>query len=341
MTDQEDASTNLLKVKVSQIEDSTILLRKVDKTHVKYKELRDSIARDGVIEPLIVRPRFLPDGVTPKIIGDSQVFEIVDGKNRLEGCRDTATKEVNVVVKNLSDDEVERIQVVTNSHYIETAPADYAKRLRLFMSKKKTITFPEIAAMVNKSEDWVRDTLALNRLPADLSALVDAGTIPVAAGYALAKLKTGKGDEADHAEMQKFIDLAKTEKVELVVDQIKKRGRELKIAQQKGQVAPENRVFEPKAHFRKREEVTAETESPTAIPALLTSRGLAFNPEQHKATLDWVLNLDPATQAEMKARFQLKMSALAEAKKKSEQERKDRAAQKATQPKKTPTATFV
>lgn len=94
--------------KTSLVEFINIDLLDEFKTHIfsrlpdnKFLELKESIKRNGVLSPIIVRKK------------DSR-YEIISGHNRVNCCRELELKEVPCIVKDYSDDVAELVMIETN-----------------------------------------------------------------------------------------------------------------------------------------------------------------------------------------------------------------------------------
>ncbi len=73
--------------------------RRIDKT--KISQLADSIRRDGIINPLLVR----------RVDGG---LELVAGERRLEAAKEAGLKQVPVMIRDLSDEKAAELALVGN-----------------------------------------------------------------------------------------------------------------------------------------------------------------------------------------------------------------------------------
>lgn len=108
---EEIASTSAVKLKIMDIEPNRDQPRKIFDEDA-LAELADSIAKHGVIQPLLVRP--MPDGS----------YQLVAGERRWRASRMAGLTEVPVVIKELSDDEAMALAL------IETSSARISTRLK-------------------------------------------------------------------------------------------------------------------------------------------------------------------------------------------------------------------
>lgn len=170
----------------------------------KLEVLRESIQKNGIIEPLIVRP-FGSDFHRPDLIGDSGRYQIISGHNRRRAGRLVGYTEFPCIVRELSDDEATLQMVETNlRRRDDLLPSEKAKAYRLRMEvlthqgERTDLTGghdvpksrDEIGAAVSISGRQVQNYIRLAYLIAPLLDLVDSGKLIMNAGIALAFLST-------------------------------------------------------------------------------------------------------------------------------------------------------
>jgi ParB family chromosome partitioning protein len=171
------------ELKIREIQKPRLALRPVRRQAAEYVELVNSIRKDGVLQPILVRPK--DDG-----------YELVDGWHRLEAGKEAGLSMIPVVIKEMSDREVLVTQVKCNSIRPVTNRFEYAKRLKLLMEEGYTLN--QLSVLIDKSPEWIRDQLQLNRLDESLRSYMTNNEIPMKSALALSNLP---------AELQhKFID---------------------------------------------------------------------------------------------------------------------------------------
>lgn len=164
-------------------------------------DLATSIAKHGVLQPLVVRP--LPDGT----------YQLVAGERRLRASRMAGLSEVPVVVRELSEQETAEIALIENLQRQDLNPIEEADGYRTLM-EHYGLTQEEVAKAVGKSRPAVANALRLLQLPTDLSALVKNGSL--SAGHARALLAFDTKEEqqaAAKAAMQKELSVRALEKM--------------------------------------------------------------------------------------------------------------------------------
>ena len=201
---EEIASTSAVKLKIMDIEPRKIF------DEDALAELADSIAKHGVIQPLLVRP--MPDGS----------YQLVAGERRWRASRMAGLTEVPVVIKELSDDEAMALALIENLQREDLNAIEEAQGIKALMDTL-SLTQDEAAERVGKSRPAVANALRLLKLPDSVIALVSDGKL--SPGHARALL--GFKDEQDIIETADLI-IEKGLTVRDVEKLVKKRNKEPK-----------------------------------------------------------------------------------------------------------------
>ena len=137
------------------------------------RELADSIAVHGVLQPLVVRP--LSGGI----------YQIVAGERRWRASRMAGLSEIPVVIKELSDSETLEIAIIENLQREDLNPVELAQGYQS-LADDYGLTQEQIATKVGKSRSAVANTIRLLNLPKQIQTLVAEGKI--SSGHARALL---------------------------------------------------------------------------------------------------------------------------------------------------------
>ena len=137
------------------------------------RELSDSIARHGVLQPLLVRP--LTDGS----------YQLVAGERRWRASRMAGLSEVPVVIREMTDQESATLALIENLQREDLNPMEEATGYRSLMDTYG-LTQEETAKVVGKSRPAVTNALRLLQLPESVTDLVADGQL--SAGHARALL---------------------------------------------------------------------------------------------------------------------------------------------------------
>jgi ParB family chromosome partitioning protein len=162
-------------IPLDQIVEPWVVLRVVDRESVEYLELRDSIAHQGLLNSICVRP-------SPRTPGK---MEVVDGLYRRAACCELRRPAMPCIVKhNLTDEDVLAIQIQANALRPETTVIEYARQIRRIMDaimarQGRDATLADVSNLVHKTPEWVRQQLDLLSLRADIQKAVERGEIPL------------------------------------------------------------------------------------------------------------------------------------------------------------------
>ena len=141
-------------------------------------ELSESIKQYGVLQPLLVSDK-------------KDYFEIIAGERRWRAAKMAGLKEVPVVVKEFTDQEIVEISLIENIQREDLNPIEEAMAYKRLMEEFH-LKQDEIADRVAKSRTAVTNSMRLLKLTAKVQEMVIADMI--SAGHARALL--GISDEA-------------------------------------------------------------------------------------------------------------------------------------------------
>lgn len=259
-----------MNIDINKLQRGTIQLRVVLKNTLEYAMLKDSISDLGILTPLLVRPK-------------EDYYEVVDGAHRYEVCTDLGITTIPCHVKEMSDEDVLRAQVVTHASRIETKPAEYARRLWKIINIDHSLTLNELATHLRWHPDRLKRILRLVNLSPRASRDLTRGDLHVTIAIELARLPLNKQDDL----LDVVGDMTLRDSMELVRQEVRSfrdGGRGVMPIQRGTQLRP-------------LKEVENEHLKPTVAASILSSLGARSPLEGWKACLLWVLKLDPASLA--------------------------------------------
>lgn len=167
-----EESGGAVKIKISEIEPNRSQPRKTFE-EASLGELADSIAKHGLLQPLLVRP--LPLGG----------YEIVAGERRYRASRMAGLTEVPVIIRELSEAETMELALIENLQREDLTPLEEARGYAVLMDEHG-FTQEEVAQSVGKSRPAVANALRLLKLPPAIAAYVNEDKL--SAGHARALL---------------------------------------------------------------------------------------------------------------------------------------------------------
>lgn len=133
------------------------------------RELADSIAQHGVLQPLLVRP-LLSGG-----------YQIVAGERRWRASRMAGLATVPALIRELTDSEVMQIALIENLQREDLKPLEEAQGYQALM-EEFGFTQDEISKSVGKSRPTVTNALRLLNLPEAVRGMLARGDL--SAGHA-------------------------------------------------------------------------------------------------------------------------------------------------------------
>lgn len=137
-------------------------------------ELMLSIERDGIIQPIIVRKT-----------ADKQ-FQIIAGERRWRAASGVGLKEVPVIVRSASDEQVLELAIVENIQREDLNPIELALAFHR-MASELGLSHEEIGQKTGKERTTVTNAVRLLNLPEDLQRMVASRKL--SSGHARALLK--------------------------------------------------------------------------------------------------------------------------------------------------------
>ena len=150
-------------------------------------ELARSIKREGLINPITVRPA-----------GDK--FEVVAGHRRFRACMIAGEVKIQCMVKELTDEQVFEIRAHENLFREDVDPVDEAIYISKLIGEDDS-KIKEVAERLNRSVQWVEDRLGIMFYPDYLVAAIKEKKISLGVAKWLGRIE-------DEVYRKMFIDRA-------------------------------------------------------------------------------------------------------------------------------------
>lgn len=138
----------------------------------ELSELADSIRQNGILQPLLVRKK-------------GAAYEIVAGERRYQAAKQAGLKEIPVVIREISDEEVFKLALIENLQRSNLSPIEEARGYQELI-KKDGLTQEQLSKIISKSRSAITNTLRLLDLPDEIQEYMVLGTL--SAGHARAIL---------------------------------------------------------------------------------------------------------------------------------------------------------
>ncbi len=144
-------------------------------------ELADSIRANGILQPILVRPR------------TQGGYEIVAGERRYRAALRAGLKNVPVIVKNLTDEETLALALIENLIREDIGPLETARAFKRLMDDFGW-TQEEMGSRVGKSRPAIANSLRLLELPEPILVSLEKGELSEGHARALLGDRKSRGD---------------------------------------------------------------------------------------------------------------------------------------------------
>lgn len=155
------------------------------RTNFKREELEElsaSIQKDGLLQPILVRP--LEDGT----------YQIIAGERRWQASRLAGLRQVPIRVKEASDDKALELALIENIQRSDLNPIEEAYGYRRMM-ERLNMTQAEVAQAMSKGRSTVANALRLLELPEEAQQLLFEEKITAGHARAILSIPTKEGRE--------------------------------------------------------------------------------------------------------------------------------------------------
>ena len=133
---------------------------------LKLEELTNSIKKNGIIQPIAVRPNKSEAGK----------YEIVAGERRWLAAQKAGLNDIPVTVLDLSDVESLEVAIVENIQRDDLNPIEEARGYKR-LSQEFNYDHEHISKLMSKSRSHVSNTLRLLTLPKDIISMLEEGSL--------------------------------------------------------------------------------------------------------------------------------------------------------------------
>lgn len=165
----------------------------------KLRELAESIAVQGVIQPIVVRP-----------VEDH--YEIVAGERRWRAAQQAGLDEMPVVIREVDDQAAMAMALIENIQRDDLNPLEEAEALQRLLNEF-ALTHQQIAQAVGKSRTTVTNLLRLIELEVDVKELLEQGKLEMGHARAILGLKGGQQSDAAAKVVRSGLSVRETEKL--------------------------------------------------------------------------------------------------------------------------------
>ena len=160
-----DFSSTPIKASISNLNRNTYQPR-INFDEAKLDELASSIKKNGIIQPIAVRPSKDKDNT----------YDIIAGERRWLAAQKAGLHEVPIIILDLDDNEALEVAIVEN---IQREDLNIIEEAKGFERLHKEFGYDQdkIAQMMSKSRSHISNTLRLLTLPKDIIAMLQDGEL--------------------------------------------------------------------------------------------------------------------------------------------------------------------
>ena len=151
------------------------------------EELADNIKRQGLLQPITVRPVDYRDELTDgEVVSIPSQYEIVCGERRYRAVKLNGDDTIPCIVRDMSDEEAFDAMITENLQRKDVDPIEEAFAFAQLYARGKGVE--EIAGRFGKSARFIRERIKLDALQSDMKQWVSKGLMHIGAAIHIAKL---------------------------------------------------------------------------------------------------------------------------------------------------------
>lgn len=156
----------------------------------KLVELADSIKKNGLIQPIVVRKHGIG-------------YEIIAGERRYQASKRAGLERVPVIVKDVDDAEMYRLALIENIQRDDLNPIEEAKGYKTLIAMNGVKSLGDLSELVSKSRSSISNIIRLLKLPEEVQDMVSDGRLTYATARAILAID---GEERQIALAQKAVE---------------------------------------------------------------------------------------------------------------------------------------
>ena len=176
----DSAGGGVMMLRLSDIEPNPLQARK-EFDQEALRELSESIAMHGIVQPIAVRPK------------NNGFYEIIAGERRWRAARMAGLAEMPCVIKDVDDRIAAEISLIENLQRENLNPVEEAEGYRSLMQTYE-LTQEQAAERVGKSRTAVTNILRILKLPQKVRDMVSDGSLSAGHARTLVPLCDGMPD---------------------------------------------------------------------------------------------------------------------------------------------------
>ncbi|QGR02947.1 ParB/RepB/Spo0J family partition protein [Ehrlichia ruminantium] len=169
-------SNNYITIPINLLNPSTSQPRKIFNKE-SLKELAESIAKHGIIQPIVVRKNPYKTS-----------YEIIAGERRWRASILAKLKSVPVIVKEVTDSQCFELSIIENIQRQDLTPIEEAEAYKKLIDTF-SYTHEDLASILGKSRSYITNMIRILSLPQSVKSMVNDKTISFGHARALVNIE--------------------------------------------------------------------------------------------------------------------------------------------------------
>ena len=199
--------SSLLGDSSKKIDTNKVLIKDINRNKLQprkhfnkesLEELTNSIRKQGVIQPIIVRPSKSPEGK----------YEIIAGERRWLASQNAGLHEVPVVILDVDDVKSLEFAIVENVQRQDLNPIEEARGYQKLVDDF-SYNQEKLSQFIGKSRSYIANSLRLLSLPNEILLMVEQGSL--SAGHARSLINLNNSVEIAKKIIQKKLSVRQSE----------------------------------------------------------------------------------------------------------------------------------
>ena len=224
---QEEFGTDKKYVKITKVEPNRSQPRKLFNED-SLQELAESIRQFGILQPLLVSDK-------------KTYYEIIAGERRWRAAKLAGLKEIPVIIKEYTEQEIVEISLIENIQREDLNPIEEAKAFRRLIDDFGLLQ-DEVADRVSKSRTAITNSMRLLKLDDKVQQMVIDEMI--SAGHARALLALPEGELQEKIAMQIFDEKLSVRETEKIVKNLTNKSKQSPASAKKAVNLSEQALYE-------------------------------------------------------------------------------------------------
>lgn len=179
----------------------------------KIEELADSIEKYGLLQPIVVKE------------DSNGEYMIIAGERRFTACKQLGMKKIPAIIKDVSDEEIDKMAIIENLQREDLSPIEEAKAYKRLI-EKYNLTQVQLSESVGKSRPYITNSIRLLNLCDEVLDMLDKKQI--SSGHGKILLRIDNADEQERLAKKIVRDKLSVRQLESIIDNMQNKNKKEK-----------------------------------------------------------------------------------------------------------------